>query len=650
MDFSVYNSNVDFSKQNPSQFVILCDIAYSIINKDDLKIFISKLEKEKIAGIFNLESKSFNDSNHLVFFFLCSLLKKNIYKLNFDLENFCKLNDDFFRKNALLKFYYLFQLSCIISDQLFNFDVSEYFFNERNRLTRRTKQIYFQILPNINFHSDFFLRALEVSTEGIKPEHNYLDLYVSIRTISKLDESKARQILCEYNDNVDQKVLLFPNVIHGLTEGYGIDKSLPYIIQLLESNDIANQTIGIRCLSMLGGRINYLKGHKQYVRQRFNLLILTGEVKVIAEILYCYSSLLDQLTFSGAEILDIISKHNAPEILFALSHLLWRHSDSDSYPLWYLSALDKLTVFDSKLLGIYRNLDMAFIGIERHNVNLIYRYLTSYIEEDDNDPKAIEGFKHLFGRLAGSDILLFQKHFTLWLNNDNSRFHVAVARISSQLWIDGSKELSLSVEVINSLSFYDIEFILYKIVGYFLSKDHLQSLVYSSLKKDQVDPRHLNLVAELFVTYISYNFPGSSEFLEVKKIAATPQELVLIDFITKAIEEYYEGKKDKPKELVPSPKRLQIFFSQRNKGFENNNEPERFPENRFIDFVHKITTKNGKSFFSRNLGEYGKDQYSSKSEMTSFSSTMEFPGGEFTDPVGQAYKRFIWVKFKRRQQ
>jgi len=646
MDISPYDPLIEFAEKNKQQAILLGTISECIFKGSDVSSKAVGLEDNSYL-YFDASTMKFLDPLYSEYFYSVYILDQEIRNAGFNILQFID-NSNFteLKRNRQVS-YHFEKLVFINASRVFNIDLAELLAKEA-AISKRVNQLFFESSSYLNVASPYFLAALESSTKGIKPEDNYIALNFDLRRIGKLYPQIAETIISTFRANPEKSILFFPHLFWGMIEGGGF-KHYFNILEELLFDPIQNTRIAaIRSISMLHGNQNHLDGLEDRIEAAYLKIIDEENVSLIAEVLNSFGILIKYLPSSEKMILEIPTKCNESRILFTLSHLLWMHSDTLYDQSWFVTSLNRLSTFENTHLGIFDNLNMVFIGLEKNNPDRIYDYLDAYITNEANDPTAIEGFKNTIIGLAIKNKELLESVLTDWFNNDNLRFHAAAATVCSMLWINDIKELQLNKEKLDGFSWYDIEFMLLKIVGYVSSKEHLQSLLFSSLKKASISTEHFKLVFELFVSYLAYNYLGSLEYLEEKSSNATPIELKLITEVRLAIDKYYQNRLSKPKELTPSVERLNILFEQRNKSFQEQNLRGRYPEPSIVDMVQKVSIKNGHYYFSRSEKTYGPNQYSPKSSMQKIELRMEMPSAEFIDPVAQAYNRTLWRMFKRR--
>jgi hypothetical protein len=540
------------------------------------------------------------------------------------------------------------QLLLVNASIFLNIDIASTLCKEGVRSGQRAQRLFFESASYFNVKSPFFDNALILSLTGITADQNYISLHQQLRRIGHLHPEKATDLLELFKQDETKNIFFIPFLIQGLVAGKGFASVFDSISDWCRHGNRPLRLTGIRSIAYLQGATNYLSGFEERIEELFSVVVNESNEELTSEVLQAIGLHLDYLPSAAKLICDIPAKEPLPRILTCLAGLLWVHSEKRYNEKWFASSLQLLTCFDQTLRGVFNNLDMAFFGIEQADPEIVYNYLEAYIGHEQNDPTAIEGFKHSILRLAQRNPTRVLVALTKWFNHDSYRFHAAAHTLCSILWVNNYKEIFLDKDMLDQFSFYDIEFILFKIAGYVISKDHLQSLVFSSLKRKLVSAQHFQLVVELFVRYVVYNYPGAIDYLESKREGASGIETQLIDTVKAEVDAYHSSRSAKPNELHPSSERLKLFLSKQIQAFDRQNKRGRFPDPSILDFVTNIRVQKGHFFFSRNERTFGPGQYTEKSSMKTMAMNIDMPAGEFTDPVGQSYNRLRWRSLKRR--
>lgn len=545
--------------------------------------------------------------------------------------------------------YKFYDLTVVILNRVFGINISKLIIDYGSAISKSVCMSLFNTLPYLHSTPKQLVEVILLVTNGIKAEDNYLNLNQSIIETAKNNTTFGMLLIKESEGNPDKRKLFVACAFVGITQSLGIKSTMNILEDLLSSKDEEKIKVGLRSLSLLHG----MNDNPAEVEDKINPLLKSIEDlnndALNAELIFCYGLLIDKFSLARRKLIDIPKRHNGKDVFFALARIVNMKIKNENDEEWLNEALTILSHLSNHHIGTYKQVELALCSVLNSKPNMVFKYLEAYIEDENNELKNIEGFKQIFSDLADNNINLLQEWITLWLNNDNYRFHHVISKVSQILWLYKKRNLELDKSIVSSLKPYDLEFILYKIVGYIHSKEHLESLVYSVLKYKQESTIIDQIIIQLFCYYIIYNYPASIKFLQIQKTEANEQQKKFIETVERYYGDVFTLPKEKPKELAPSPDRLQLLFNQSTKDFGKSEDMSPFREASFLDMVTKVSLKTGNNFFSRDNYFYGtNNRYTNKSTMGHFSSSFELPSGEFTDPVGQEYNRYIWRKFKRR--
>ena len=126
-------------------------------------------------------------------------------------------------------------------------------------------------------------------------------------------------------------------------------------------------------------------------------------------------------------------------------------------------------------IGTYSEISWALYEIIEEHPHIVHDYLEDFVREKQNSIDDLKAFKNVFSKLAEDNFKLYCRWITIWFNKEESRFHRAASKVLTIVRTENGKQIKLDAVAINQLNPYDIEFILYKIVGYVYSKEYLES-------------------------------------------------------------------------------------------------------------------------------------------------------------------------------
>lgn len=650
MSYKNYIPCLEFVASHSECSIKLSEHAFAIITKSTLPDLPKDcLDISFEQGVLS-SNKEFSNPDYLAFFYsvyyLENILKPVEYNNWFDILD--KLNSPLHRSFRQNIGHNYFSIILLIINQLKGIQLTTQII-ESEEIPNYIKTILFPILPGIKCIRTDLLKMILKITDGIKPEDNYLDLNQSIYTLALQDHDFLKELI-DYTERLPEKMfLLIPFAFMGFCETHGLKKSYEIIKSLLHSEDNNKQRVAIRSFSTLKNLDQEAIDTIRNLLPLFDQILKKSEPTLSSEILWIYYNQKENFPDLLPQIIDGCIGRNNSQINHVLSRLICMELFAPSHDLtWIKKGLLSLTVIDTEHLATFSNIESALTKLLQWDKEIIYNYLNLFIENENNDIKNINGFKDVFTKLYSSDRVTLQKWITLWLNNDNIRFHVAVLYVCSNLWVNDYKDIQLDKTVLDSLEPSDIEFILYKIAGWIQSKEHLESLIFSALRYKKIDKNIQNLIVELFCNHILYNYPMTSNYLSEKKPKATKFEKAVIDEILEFHRERSNIKIEKPNELKPSFKRLDSIFQKEALESLNAKDDNKFKDPSFINMFPKVTLKFKGSYFMRNE-EYGvTSRYTEKFKLNYIEQSFEFPSGVFIDPVGQHYQQLQWRKFKRK--
>lgn len=654
MNLEKYSSVIDFAVSNKEFVQELSKLACSVISNGDGFILSKKVYKKAADSNILNSNREFTSKEYLQFFYAIHYIeeKTGTYTQDSDWLGFFDflglVQNKVFRETLEHEHLYL---TAIIINRIKGIDILKIIIKRTEEVPQHIRTSIFSSIPYLVSSIDNIINSLLILTEGIKLEDNYLDLNRSLHKLAFQNSDFCTLLIEQTKKFPEKSTLLVPFAFQGLTEKKGISETKCIIESLLKEKNKESQQLGLKCLSLsrnLNEEYNVIIEFSPLLNDIEN----NGDDSAIVDLLHVYYRFKENLPIAKQKIIDITLKKQSKDAFHAASSFLFLSSYDETFDKsWAESILNILICLKDQHVGTFRNIEMALKKFLEKDLDLVINYLTKFIEESENDLKNIKGFKNVFLSLANSNIKVLEKIITLWLNNDSSRFHNVVHMVCSELWIQNKKVIRLDKETLDTLSDFDLEFILMKIAGYIHSKDHLESLVYSVLERKNLNHEIKSIVIELFCFHISYNYSGTIDFLKQKKPKANKAQKEIIKSILEYNDARHQPKKKKPNELLPSEERMRVSFQQRNLDALNFKDNSCFKEPSFFDMVTKISLKFGGSFFTRNEYYGNRNRYNdnTRSKLGHISHSFEMPTGEFTDPIGQRYSQYLWRIFKRRK-
>lgn len=654
MNLETYKPLIDFIEQHQLFSRELATLTRSVMSNETSTVLSEECKKISVERqiLKDVKTNEFVNTEILHFFYVLDFLILKSDGLNLPEEwhsLFSNINKPQFNSYYNKVGHKFIDLSLIIANRYFNINIPQLIIQNVGTNSRLIKHSYFDVFPVISSTHEDLVDALFIATVDIKAEDNYLNLNKSVREKSYESFQFGHLLIDKSKTNIEKAKLFIPYAFLGITDAVGVTKTFSRVEELLKSQEKELKKVGIRSVGMLHGYNDNPAEVEDRLLAILNDIENAEDDSLLGELIFLYGLLIDKLSIARQKLIDIPNKYEGKEMSFALATMLNMKIEEELNQPWITNSLLKLSNLSQHHVGTYAAVARALHRIIESNPEIVFNYFHSFINEDKNSIDDLDAFKNLFSELRQKKLEILNKWITIWFNNENYRFHRAAAKVLRIIDIENSNEIQLDKTELDKLHPFDIEFILYKVVGYTFSKEHLQSIVYSALAYSGEVNFIARVVTELFCYYITYNYPGSLDYLKQKKGFANERQKQVIETVQQFFEEVYSVRKEKPKELQPSHERLQQLFNQSTKQFSTLEDKSKFRQPSFLDLVTKVSIKTGDAFFTRDEFSYGmKNRYANKSTMGHISRSFEFPGGEFLDPIGQEYNRYIWRTFKRR--
>jgi len=418
------------------------------------------------------------------------------------------------------------------------------------------------------------------------------------------------------------------------------------IFDLLDSPDTSKLNKGI---STVGYSNLDIKGLKNFVKKgesRFNE-ISKNEIsdETASNLLFAYRA--HRKHFSSADTF-IRSKLNSENesIQFQLIQLVCYAIDIEKDTKLFAEVLSSLANVHYNILGEHNQLSYHLERKLETHYSIVIQYLKAWIEYSPENARQIVLFQGIFNELYSAHPQKFSKLLTRWLNQDSINYHIALSFILRDLGYRGVATITLDKALLKTYSFYDIEFIVKKFVGFEYDKDRLNSILYSILESTYTNQDSLNLVAHYMVTYLIFNYYSTIEFLEEKKKKAPSKLKKILTEIIQQGRSYYDAYTDLDilKEFQPSEERLNYIHKLQSKKLRKDQDEYQKSRKGLLSLFTNLHFRSGKTAFGKFDG-----QYSAQMEPKLISHSAEMPRGEFIDPVKQKLIRLDGRLFIRRK-
>lgn len=439
--------------------------------------------------------------------------------------------------------------------------------------------------------------------------------------------------------------MLLPSIITGLAKSEDTERIIGRIKELLAEDEIEFKRAAIfSTLKIQIADPEVEQNFNNYVFKEYQKLIDLHAIELHGSLMKAYILKLNKVS-NVKEIVIRLLKEGQVEAQTEVIYSLNRHITADDDYDFYSKIIMLLTKLDTKYIGYYNTLTYQLEMIIDSHPDLVIKFLEKWVEVNFSHLKKIELFKHLFHNLYLKKKDKFEELFTRWLNSDNTYFHYAIYNLVSSLSLDGIREISLSKKILSDLKPNDLEYIIFKTMGFVYDKDLASSILFSILESKSHFPDTVKLIKKAYVGFLIFNYYSVQEYLKGKKKGVIKRISKIIDEICITSDQYYDAFGNLPivNEFSPSEIRMNHFNKVQSKFFNKSFEENKESQNSFLDTVTTINLRTGKSSFVKLEG-----QYSDMMTPQLISHNTEMPRGEFIDRVGQLKLRLIWQNQPRK--
>ena len=517
-----------------------------------------------------------------------------------------------------------------------------------NREPANRWQDYRIFCDNIkNIDINLYIKALPELLKNLKSNYPTRNLLVALEREAKMNASFGKEMyLKTLEANNPDSYFTLMDILSGL---YHSDQkfTIDEIKRLIKDDNIGVNKIGIQSIVKIDLVAKTSpKAFVNWIEKQFDTISKSeNHLDLWSAIFFTVRNKRTEIK-SADTIIDRLSSIETIDIQLELIYFLDYNIDLEKELHLFKKYLPLLLHIDIEHAGAYNQLAYRLENVAKTNLNLVVDFITDWVAMSRDNARKIEYFSHLLNTLCDDFYSDFQKLYTNWLNKNNPNFHIAIFEMNSARYMRNLSGLTISEEVLNGLSDYDIEYITYKILAFVYDKDISISLVYSILEHKADNKEVVPFLTDLFINHIIFNYYSAIEFLNLKKKTASRKLKKIINDIVKEGEDKYKAYSDLEnlKEFAPSERRLIYYNKIEGKKFSKSFKESEAEGPSFFSSITTINYRAGKSIFSKY-----ENQYTEKMTPGLISHSGEMPRGEFIDPIGQAQERLYWQNFKRRQ-
>lgn len=513
-----------------------------------------------------------------------------------------------------------------------------------NRLWRLQSN-FNQALPYLEIHIDPLVRLIM----RIQEQTNDLGAGGIYNAIGKLcfhQVDVGNQLYDILSENNYEIWSALAAALVGLSQRLGVESVYSMATRLLESSHKEVVDAGILALSLF----NYEKAQPVLLNatlEAFESINIEGECEYAALLTKAYGNLLGQDQRVTVKILSL-SKSNDPEVIRGIVSILFSNVKGLQKEEWFRECLLNVASTAPCEKGIADYLDMCLLYILRDDPDYVFLFLDKWIRNHTVTDKEDSSLVELFDSVIHESLNIHHSHLeswmTRWLYEEHSSFHVAVTEMVEQFAIH-RVFLSLSKEILDTLTVENVKFVIRKIMGYLVNGESLCTLVFSTLQREPEDERLNQYVKDVFNDYIMYNYPGiTNEFMKEKVEGGEGIGKQVAKCVMDGWAQYRSRLENLSiiKELEPPERRAHDFLNKQAKIRSREIVKSSREKSVFLNLMQHIVLKGGETSFTKT-----QDRYTEKSGLSEMSWEMELPRMLKLDKVGQELLRRKWRNEKR---
>jgi len=354
-------------------------------------------------------------------------------------------------------------------------------------------------------------------------------------------------------------------------------------------------------------------------------------------------------TDRAKDILLVLIQENNDTVSFQIARLLSINFNILISKEWFDNVLLQFTKTKSEQTETIRHIDILLSQYSKRDQNTIFaeKFIQEWIVNSNYISKPIELgaiWSTTLRNIYKNEISL-SRFTTNLFNSDDIQCHVAISKTIEHAKSYYKRDLKLDRDLLNKLNFESILFICRKIIGYIISSDIIYSLLDSIVQNFEENHEIIDLICEVYVEYLSKDYSNTTaNYIEKTLTEIEPGLLkTKLEIAYKTIKERHEQLATLPrlKELATSRRNLyQISLEESKKHSKLFNKAE---EKSFMSLFTKNTPlKYGNGWF-----HYYNGEYSDISKLAKFSSSVEIPKRQITQPISYSLERINFRLAKR---
>lgn len=504
-------------------------------------------------------------------------------------------------------------------------------------------------LPKLDVEAVQLAESLGPMLEVVSGDAAGGSIYRAVRQIASQSREKAEELFAAFIDREESPVIsLASNALLGLSS-HDLEEAHEQALELTRSDTPVITRIGIDVL----GKLDYSDDEDLMTSSMERLAELKEETdpEIDYVIARAYGNLVDQ-TDEAKEALIELSSRPDPRTHRHISKALYSLDDPFGEP-WYQKVVAQLAGAGLEDPTAIENLDVHISQLAEESPDTVVEVLEEFVLSSTDGSVLTEVFDNSVSKLQEIHPAALETGITRWFASTDSRLHRAAANLATHHFyatpIEEKPLFALSTDVLGDLEVEEVVDLLRRVVAYVSGSRSLASLISSALRRDPCPEELRQSVIDLLVGYVLYNYPGEAReylehWLEADDVTELEQEAIQQAF--EEIDGYFDQLDELStlKELEPPSTHLSKIRRARKQ--QQSRAMEKAREGSVVQSLFQsVPLKYGSGFYQ--IDTEGSTEPAPLNEL---SSEFEMPRGELVDPVGQAYKRFLFGRARSSDQ
>lgn len=441
------------------------------------------------------------------------------------------------------------------------------------------------------------------------------------------------------------------NYIFTIYEYFSISKIEEVHSYLITQTANKNEFI-IQAVIFSLSKLDYWKNKKEmFAEETLNVyekLLIENSIPINSSIAWGLNQFICKIDRAKDLLLVLIEK-NDDDVSFQIARLLFINFDGLIEKEWFKSVLFEFTKTKSEQIGTIQQIDLILNRYSKKDQNtaLAENFIQKWIINSNYISTQIELWT--IWSMTLRDIykkeISLNRFITNLFNSDDIQCHIAISKTIEQAKSHYQGNFKLDSNILNELDFTSILFICRKIIGYLIMPDIIYSLLDSIAQNYKDNPKVIDLICEIYIEYLSKDYSNTT----IKHIDKTINEIEpcllksKLKTANQVIKERLELLISLPclKELTTSRRNLYQISLEESK--KNNKLFKKVKEKSVISqLARNVPLKYGNGWFY-----YYRGEYSDISKLTQFSSSIEIPKKEITQPISSSIERINFRLVKR---